>query len=60
MFYGDDSCASTEGNCANRVFRSGSVLSNPYMQRSARRSAPYPATRRRRSYLGFGVAKTLD
>jgi hypothetical protein len=30
------------------------------MQRSARRGAPYPATRRGRNYLGFRVAKTLD
>lgn len=55
-----DGSASTEGNCANRVFRSGTFLSNPYMQRSARRGAPYPATLRGRNYLGFRVAKTLD
>ncbi|HEX4997441.1 MAG TPA: formylglycine-generating enzyme family protein [Terriglobia bacterium] len=55
-----DGSASAEGNCANRVFRSGSFLSNPYMQRSARRGAPYPATLRGRNYLGFRVAKTLD
>ena len=55
-----DGAANTEGNCANRVFRSGTFLSNPYMQRSARRGAPYPATRRGRNYLGFRVAKTLD
>jgi formylglycine-generating enzyme required for sulfatase activity len=55
-----DGTASTEGNCANRVFRSGSFLSNPYMQRSARRGAPYPATQRGRNYLGFRVAKTLE
>jgi hypothetical protein len=34
-------------------------MSNPYMQRSARRGAPYPATQRGRDYLGFRVAKTL-
>jgi formylglycine-generating enzyme required for sulfatase activity len=55
-----DGSASKEGNCANRVFRSGTFLSNPYMQRSARRGAPYPATQRGRNYLGFRVAKTLD
>jgi formylglycine-generating enzyme required for sulfatase activity len=55
-----DGSASKEGNCANRVFRSGTFLSNPYMQRSARRGAPYPATTRGRNYLGFRVAKSLD
>jgi formylglycine-generating enzyme required for sulfatase activity len=55
-----DGTANREGNCANRVFRDGTFLSNPYMQRSARRGAPYPATRRGRNYLGFRVAKTLD
>jgi formylglycine-generating enzyme required for sulfatase activity len=55
-----DGSASAEGNCANRVFRSGTFTSNPYMQRSARRGAPYPATTRGRNYLGFRVAKTLD
>jgi formylglycine-generating enzyme required for sulfatase activity len=55
-----DGTASKQGNCANRVFRDGTFLSNPYMQRSARRGAPYPATRRGRNYLGFRVAKTLD
>jgi formylglycine-generating enzyme required for sulfatase activity len=54
-----DGTANKEGNCANRVFRGGTFLSNPYMQRSARRGAPYPATRRGRNYLGFRVAKTL-
>ena len=55
-----DGSANTEGNCANRVFRNGTFTSNPYMQRSARRGAPYPATTRGRDYLGFRVAKTLD
>jgi formylglycine-generating enzyme required for sulfatase activity len=55
-----DGSPSKEGNCANRVFRSGTFLSNPYMQRSARRGAPYPATQRGRKYLGFRVAKTLN
>lgn len=56
----DDGSANTEGNCANRIFRSGTFISNPYMQRSARRGAPYPATVRGRNYLGFRVVKTLD
>ena len=55
-----DGSANKEGNCASRVFRNGTFLSNPYMQRSARRGAPYPATRRGRNYLGFRVAMTLD
>ena len=55
-----DGSANKQGDCANRVFRDGTFLSNPYMQRSARRGAPYPATRRGRNYLGFRVAKTLD
>jgi formylglycine-generating enzyme required for sulfatase activity len=55
-----DGSANKEGNCANRVFRNGTFLSNPYMQRSARRGAPYPATRRGRNYLSFRVAKTLE
>jgi formylglycine-generating enzyme required for sulfatase activity len=54
-----DGTANKEGNCANRVFRSATFMSNPYMQRSARRGAPYPATTRGRNYLGFRVAKTL-
>jgi formylglycine-generating enzyme required for sulfatase activity len=55
-----DGSASKQGNCANRMFRSGSFISNPYMHRSAKRQAPYPSTRRGRNYLGFRVAKTLD
>jgi formylglycine-generating enzyme required for sulfatase activity len=55
-----DGAANTEGNCANRVFRNGTFMSNPYMQRSARRGAPYPATRRGRNYLSFRVAMTID
>lgn len=54
-----DGGANTEGNCANRIFRSGTFMSNPYMQRSARRGAPYPAITRGRNYLGFRVAKTM-
>jgi formylglycine-generating enzyme required for sulfatase activity len=55
-----DGSANKEGNCATRSFRSGSFVSNPYMQRSAKRTAPYPSTRRGRNYLGTRVAKTLD
>jgi formylglycine-generating enzyme required for sulfatase activity len=55
-----DGSANKEGDCGVRVFRDGTFLSNPYMQRSARRGAPYPATRRGRNYLGLRVAKTLD
>jgi len=54
-----DGSPNKEGNCANRVFRNGTFTSNAYMQRSARRGAPYPATLRGRNYLGFRVAKTL-
>ena len=55
-----DGSANKEGNCANRVFRNGTFMSNSYMQRSARRGAPYPATRRGRNYLSFSVAMTID
>jgi formylglycine-generating enzyme required for sulfatase activity len=55
-----DGSANKHGNCANRVFRNGTYLSNPVMQRSARRGAPYPNTRRGYNYIGFRVAKTLD
>jgi formylglycine-generating enzyme required for sulfatase activity len=55
-----DGSANKNGNCANRVFRSGTFLSNMYMQRSARRGAPYVATQRGRNYLGFRVARTID
>jgi formylglycine-generating enzyme required for sulfatase activity len=55
-----DGSASSEGDCSVRVFRNGTFASNPYMQRSARRGAPYAATTRGHDYLGFRVAKTLD
>ena len=55
-----DGGARTEGDCSVSVFRSGTFLSNPYMQRSARRGAPYPATTRGRNYLGFRVVKSLE
>jgi formylglycine-generating enzyme required for sulfatase activity len=55
-----DGQANTDGDCTVRVFRKGTFMSNPYMQRSARRGAPYQATLRGRNYLGFRVAKTLD
>ncbi len=56
----EDGAADKQGNCATRMFRSGSFISNPYMHRSAKRTAPYPSTRRGRNYLGFRVAKTLE
>lgn len=55
-----DGTANKDGDCHHRVFRSGTFMSNPYMQRSARRGAPYPLTLRGRNYLGFRVARTLD
>jgi formylglycine-generating enzyme required for sulfatase activity len=55
-----DGSANKNGNCANRVFRSGTFLSNMYMQRTARRGAPYVATQRGRNYLGFRVARSLE
>ncbi len=55
-----DGRANTDGDCMVRVFRSGTFMSNPYMQRSARRGAPYPATVRGRNYLGFRVVKSLE
>jgi formylglycine-generating enzyme required for sulfatase activity len=55
-----DGSANTNGNCANRVFRSGTYTSNPYMQRTARRGAPYPAITRGRNYLGFRVTRILE
>ena len=55
-----DGSANKNGNCANRVFRSGTFLSNMYMQRTARRAAPYVATQRGRNYLGFRVARILE
>jgi formylglycine-generating enzyme required for sulfatase activity len=55
-----DGSANKNGNCANRVFRSGTFLSNMYMQRTARRGAPYIATQRGRNYLGFRVARIID
>lgn len=55
-----DGSASTEGDCSVRVFRNGTFTSNPYMHRSARRGAPYPATTRGRDYLGFRVARSIE
>lgn len=54
-----DGSAYTEGDCSVRIFRSGTFLSNAYMQRTARRGAPYPTTRRGLNYIGFRVSKTL-
>ena len=55
-----DGSATKTGNCLTRMFRSGSFVSNPYMQRSAKRTAPYPLGTRGRNYLTIRVAKTLD
>jgi len=55
-----DGSPNSNGDCTVRVFRAGTYTSNPYMQRSARRGAPYPATTRGRNYLGFRVVKALD
>jgi formylglycine-generating enzyme required for sulfatase activity len=55
-----DGSANYNGDCTVRVFRAGTYTSNPYMQRSARRGAPYQATWRGRNYLGFRVVKILD
>lgn len=55
-----DGSANKQGNCANRVFRNGTFLSNPAMHRSARRGAPYENTRRGLNYIGFRVARTLE
>jgi formylglycine-generating enzyme required for sulfatase activity len=55
-----DGSANKQGSCRTRMFRSGSFVSNPYMQRSAKRTAPYPPQTRGRNYLTIRVAKTLE
>jgi formylglycine-generating enzyme required for sulfatase activity len=55
-----DGSANKQGSCRTRMFRSGSFVSNPYMHRSAKRTAPYPPQTRGRNYLTIRVAKTLD
>lgn len=47
------------GNCAVRVMRSTSFMSNPHTLRSANRAGQYPPNLRGRNYLGFRVAKSL-
>ncbi len=54
-----DGSAVKDGNCAVRVMRSTSFISNPHTLRSANRAGQYPPTLRGRNYLGFRVAKTL-
>jgi len=54
-----DGSANKQGSCRTRMFRSGSFVSNPYMHRSAKRTAPYPPQTRGRNYLTIRVAKTL-
>jgi formylglycine-generating enzyme required for sulfatase activity len=55
-----DGSANKQGSCRTRMFRSGSFVSNPYMHRSAKRTAPYPPQTRGRNYLTIRVAKTLE
>jgi formylglycine-generating enzyme required for sulfatase activity len=55
-----DGSAMKSGNCAVRVMRSTSFMSNPHTLRSANRAGQYSPTLRGRNYLGFRVAKTLD
>jgi len=55
-----DGSANRQGSCRTRMFRSGSFVSNPYMHRSAKRTAPYPPQTRGRNYLTIRVAKTLE
>jgi formylglycine-generating enzyme required for sulfatase activity len=54
-----DGSAVKDGNCAVRVMRSTSFISNPHTLRSANRAGQYPPTLRGRNYLGFRVAKDL-
>ena len=54
-----DGSAVEDGNCAVRVMRSTSFLSNPHTLRSANRAGQYPPSLRGRNYLGFRVAKSL-
>lgn len=54
-----DGSAVKSGNCAVRVMRSTSFMSNPHTLRSANRAGQYPPNLRGRNYLGFRVAKTL-
>ena len=54
-----DGSAVKDGNCAVRVMRSTSFISNPHTLRSANRAGQYPPTLRGRNYLGFRIAKTL-
>lgn len=55
-----DGSANKHGSCRTRMMRSGSYMSNPYMQRSAKRTAPYAPTLQGRNYMSIRVAKTLD
>lgn len=55
-----DGSANKNGSCRTRMMRSGSYMSNPYMQRSAKRTAPYAPTLQGRNYMSIRVAKTLD
>src|SRR5688572_8715402 len=51
-----DGTANTEGNCANRVFRDGTFLSNAYMQRSARAVAHHTRQRSAAAIISASVS----
>jgi formylglycine-generating enzyme required for sulfatase activity len=55
-----DGSAMKGGNCAVRVMRSTSFLSNPHTLRSANRVGQYTPHGRGRNFIGFRVAKTLN
>jgi formylglycine-generating enzyme required for sulfatase activity len=55
-----DGSANKNGSCRTRMMRGGSYRSNPYMQRTANRTAAYVPTLQGRDYLSIRVAKTLD
>lgn len=56
----NDGSANKNGSCNSRMFRSGSFISNAYMQRSGNRVQGYTPDTRGRNYLTIRVAKTLD
>jgi formylglycine-generating enzyme required for sulfatase activity len=55
-----DGSANKQGSCNSRMFRSGSFISNPVMQRSGNRVRGYVPTTRGRNYLTIRIAKTLQ
>lgn len=56
----NDGSANKNGTCNSRMFRSGSFISNAYMQRSGKRIRGYAPDTRGRNYLTIRVAKTLE